>query len=494
MGDAKDIPPGTYTLELGSSFAHDSRRKPTSSYHTLRYDFKPSSLAADSESYIAYGGTGDVHVALSTEGDNLTVFKGSKKEATPKECLMFFDRNTGTLRLEKITSSMNVKKTRDLDAGTEAALRNGIGRLRATSKTKSPPVLNDHPSSHQEKMSSSSSSSGSDSGSESDSSDDEKPKKSSATDSDSGSDVDESKLLEEMNAPRTQTGTEPNIERSSVFRAEPAFQSMPSFESEPAPRSRNGQAALGLVLSESSDDEEKYVSDLVVPVQISELCRSAEEWVKVGAYCFDKVSTIGKIVGEPEINLDQRMFICTLSQSTESTSSASSINITRLISKRFTAEMAKTFKTGMEVSVTGKVRFDMENSRRYINAFSLRETQESEGVAFSLEAKLASKFYAEVENVFMTLITFHVKSDRPSHPLPCKAILEEASVVSAANYEPLVLPPISKVNAPFKPPPPSTQDSFETEIFFPSKNEPRKETAKNEPLDDSFEDSIVMGS
>ncbi|MDK0812216.1 ELL-associated factor, partial [Clostridium perfringens] len=90
-----------------------------------------SVAAADTETYLAYGTNGDVHVAVPTEGDNLTVFRGSKKDAKPKECLLFFDKKTGIVRLEKINSTLQVKKTRDLDKSTETVLRSEMARLRA---------------------------------------------------------------------------------------------------------------------------------------------------------------------------------------------------------------------------------------------------------------------------------------------------------------------------------------------------------------------------
>ncbi|PIO76728.1 hypothetical protein TELCIR_01183 [Teladorsagia circumcincta] len=70
-----------------------------------------SVASSDSDTYIAFGANGDVHVAVPTDGENMTVFKGSKKEAKAKECLLFFDKKTGKVRLEKIASNINVKKT-----------------------------------------------------------------------------------------------------------------------------------------------------------------------------------------------------------------------------------------------------------------------------------------------------------------------------------------------------------------------------------------------
>ncbi|EPB71809.1 hypothetical protein ANCCEY_09089 [Ancylostoma ceylanicum] len=63
-----------------------------------------SVASSDSDTYIALGANGDVHVAVPTDGENMTVFKGSKKEAKAKECLLFVDKKTGHL-LESMKAS-----------------------------------------------------------------------------------------------------------------------------------------------------------------------------------------------------------------------------------------------------------------------------------------------------------------------------------------------------------------------------------------------------
>ncbi|VDL74006.1 unnamed protein product [Nippostrongylus brasiliensis] len=98
-----------HCLGLGACFSLPA----SCAMHGKVHDFKPMSVASsDSDTYIAFGANGDVHVAVPTEGENMTVFKGSKKEAKAKECLLFFDKKTGKVRLEKIASNINVKKTR----------------------------------------------------------------------------------------------------------------------------------------------------------------------------------------------------------------------------------------------------------------------------------------------------------------------------------------------------------------------------------------------
>uniref|UniRef100_A0A183E4D0 Ell-associated factor Eaf n=1 Tax=Gongylonema pulchrum TaxID=637853 RepID=A0A183E4D0_9BILA len=69
-------------------------------------------LAGEKETFIAFGGNGDVQVAVPGEGNALTVFKGAQKPVKgEKECLLFYDQSTGEVRIEKLSSVMSVKKT-----------------------------------------------------------------------------------------------------------------------------------------------------------------------------------------------------------------------------------------------------------------------------------------------------------------------------------------------------------------------------------------------
>ncbi|MFH4974235.1 hypothetical protein AB6A40_000944 [Gnathostoma spinigerum] len=134
MAEAREIPAGTYELKLGETFQD---RGAKSTYHTLRFDFKPKSLASEAETYIAFGGNNEVQVAVPGDSDALTVYKGSQKPArAEKECLLFFDHNSGELRLEKLSSNMSVKKTRDVDESTANVLRSEIQRLRGNQMRK----------------------------------------------------------------------------------------------------------------------------------------------------------------------------------------------------------------------------------------------------------------------------------------------------------------------------------------------------------------------
>ncbi|ETN81148.1 hypothetical protein NECAME_02190 [Necator americanus] len=258
MAETKDIAPGTYTLELGKTFT-EQRRTDGPSYHTLRYDFKPMSVASsDSDTFIALGANGDVHVAVPTDGENMTVFKGSKKEAKAKECLLFFDKKTGKLRLEKIASNINVKKTRDLDPSVENVLRSEMARLRTDRIDRPPPPEPSSSSFPGADSSSSSDSSSDDSDSDSGSGSDDEDKQKTRRDSNSSmadSDV-ESHLLESMKATVPTTFNEsidmPALDAISQPASQPIQQN--SYQSRPS--AKTDHRDLGLNLSESSDEDE----------------------------------------------------------------------------------------------------------------------------------------------------------------------------------------------------------------------------------------------
>lgn len=174
MAEAHDIPAGTYDLKLGETF-QDTADK--AAYHTLRFDFKPKSVASETETYLAFGGNGDVQVAVPGESDSLTIYKGSQKPVkADKECLLFFDHNTGELRLEKLSSNISVKKTRDNDEGTVSVIRNEIQKLRKKAAT------NAEEENEDEEMDDAKSSTGSSSSSSSESGDSDSDSSSSSAD------------------------------------------------------------------------------------------------------------------------------------------------------------------------------------------------------------------------------------------------------------------------------------------------------------------------
>ncbi|XP_051999878.1 ELL-associated factor 1-like [Xyrauchen texanus] len=99
-----------HVLKLGESF----EKRPKSSFHTIRYDFKPASIDTSCEGELQVGKGDEVtitlpHIPGSTPP--MTVFKGNKRPYQ-KDCVLIINHGTGEFMLEKLSSSIQVKKTR----------------------------------------------------------------------------------------------------------------------------------------------------------------------------------------------------------------------------------------------------------------------------------------------------------------------------------------------------------------------------------------------
>ncbi|XP_076837991.1 ELL-associated factor 1 [Brachyhypopomus gauderio] len=99
-----------HVLKLGESF----EKRPKSSFHTIRYDFKPASIDTSCEGELQVGKGDEVtitlpHIPGSTPP--MTVFKGNKRPYQ-KDCVLIINHDTGECILEKLCSSIQVKKTR----------------------------------------------------------------------------------------------------------------------------------------------------------------------------------------------------------------------------------------------------------------------------------------------------------------------------------------------------------------------------------------------
>ncbi|XP_019646024.1 PREDICTED: ELL-associated factor 1-like isoform X1 [Branchiostoma belcheri] len=100
-----------HELEIGKSFD----RTPKCAFHTIRYDFKPASVDTSQDAVLEVGENNDVTVTvphIEGSGTSKTVFKGHKQPYRSKDCVLLIDPNSGTFTLEKLTSNMQVKKTR----------------------------------------------------------------------------------------------------------------------------------------------------------------------------------------------------------------------------------------------------------------------------------------------------------------------------------------------------------------------------------------------
>ncbi|KAJ1355920.1 hypothetical protein KIN20_013509 [Parelaphostrongylus tenuis] len=190
----------------------------------------------------------------------MSVFKGSKKDAKAKECLLFFDKKTGKVRLEKIASNISVKKTRDLDPSTENVLRSEMARLRASRIERPPPPEPSSSSFPGAESSSSSDSSSDDSDSDSGSGSDDEGQRRSHRDSNSSmadSDI-ESHLLESMKTSGQTTLSLENVDMPSNDTISQASSNYGAFQNSCRSRetTKTDHQDLGLNLSESSDDED----------------------------------------------------------------------------------------------------------------------------------------------------------------------------------------------------------------------------------------------
>jgi len=98
-------------LKLGSTF---SGKGP--GYHTLRYDFKPASVDINKPASVDISSSNrEVTVNLpnfDSAGTAHTVYKGSHKDYT-KECVLIIDHTTGEITLEKLTTNVQLKSTRN---------------------------------------------------------------------------------------------------------------------------------------------------------------------------------------------------------------------------------------------------------------------------------------------------------------------------------------------------------------------------------------------
>ncbi|CAG4972341.1 unnamed protein product [Parnassius apollo] len=110
MADKHSLNYDVRELKLGASFTNNK----TSQYHTIKYDFKPASVDMNKMATVDVGTNNQVTVTvphLDGAGVPQTVFKGSQRPYT-KECVLIIDRVTGEITLEKLSSNIQVKKTR----------------------------------------------------------------------------------------------------------------------------------------------------------------------------------------------------------------------------------------------------------------------------------------------------------------------------------------------------------------------------------------------
>ncbi|XP_028391628.1 ELL-associated factor 2-like [Dendronephthya gigantea] len=107
-----------YELILGESFLSN---RPNAGFHTIRYDFKPASVDTSQSGNLDVGKNGEVNVSLpNTQDSGTTVYRGSKKPC-PKECILVVDKEKRTITLERLASTVQLKKIRSASGSNAKA-------------------------------------------------------------------------------------------------------------------------------------------------------------------------------------------------------------------------------------------------------------------------------------------------------------------------------------------------------------------------------------
>jgi ELL-associated factor len=120
-------------LKFGPSFSGNGKG---GSFHTVRYDFKPASVDSTKMATLDVGPNNQVTISIPhSDGVSTNVFKGARKPYT-KECVLIVDHVTGEVVLEKLTHTIQVKKTRP--ERPEGSTRGGPQKPVAPSEVKKP--------------------------------------------------------------------------------------------------------------------------------------------------------------------------------------------------------------------------------------------------------------------------------------------------------------------------------------------------------------------
>uniref|UniRef100_A0A4X2LLQ9 Transcription elongation factor Eaf N-terminal domain-containing protein n=1 Tax=Vombatus ursinus TaxID=29139 RepID=A0A4X2LLQ9_VOMUR len=99
-----------HCLKLGDSF----QERPKSFFHTIRYDFKPAAIDASAQGELQVAKGDEVTLVLPHipgAAHARSVFQGNKRPYQ-RDCVLIINHDTGECVLEKLTSSIQVKKRR----------------------------------------------------------------------------------------------------------------------------------------------------------------------------------------------------------------------------------------------------------------------------------------------------------------------------------------------------------------------------------------------
>ena len=125
-------------FRLGDTF-NKANKSSGSAFHTIRYDFKPQSIDKQKMGTVEILDNHEVNVTVPhREGSqqSQTLFKGNEKPVA-RECLLIIDHTTGEIILERISSHITVKKTRE--EGSTRINSHHSSALLLQSHKKSPP-------------------------------------------------------------------------------------------------------------------------------------------------------------------------------------------------------------------------------------------------------------------------------------------------------------------------------------------------------------------
>lgn len=114
MSEKLGLGPERRELKFGSSFLNGRN----TSFHTVKYDFKPASVDGTKQATVDVGSNAQITVTvphLDGAGTAQTVFKGSQRPCQ-KECVLIIDKKTGEITLEKLSTCIQLKKTRQQSA------------------------------------------------------------------------------------------------------------------------------------------------------------------------------------------------------------------------------------------------------------------------------------------------------------------------------------------------------------------------------------------
>jgi len=106
-------------FNLGRSFDNSG------SFHSFRYDFKPASVDTTKMAHVEMGAGHSATVTVPhSQGSGSTVYKGNNRPLQ-KECVLIIDHSTGDITLEKLSSTVQLKKTR-VEGSTKAAIAKAV--------------------------------------------------------------------------------------------------------------------------------------------------------------------------------------------------------------------------------------------------------------------------------------------------------------------------------------------------------------------------------